>query len=482
MDFAKFRFGNQTDVGRIRSVNEDYMGYFNTQNGHVFVICDGMGGHQGGAIASQMAVNSIKGYMQQQYYHNPHEAIENAILYANYSIYKEGQQNPDLHMMGTTCVLVLIRGELVYYAHVGDSRIYYYSQGKLQQITKDHSFVQAMMDQGFLTPEQAPYHPRRSEITRALGTSSRAEVEQPEHPLKPYQGDYLLLCTDGLTNAVDDVRIKEVLSESIEVQQKAMKLVNLANEMGGEDNITVQIIELVDYPPSALSNNEETYSGNTSLNKTNPIEFKNKPQVKINTQRRPQHIQNKGQVAGNILPNNQQPNQSKSNFPTSGLLPYFPLALLSIIALGVGTIYFNPNNILVKQLIGNRLVKTDHLLDSTNKKTSILKQMQNKAVDNVIDNTPFLKNMFERYDKVKKTAKDIEDTWDRTEEAIDETNEMIATHKKKGKETMDDIADKYGISVEDLLKANKVKNTKDLKKLDSIKIPKDNNKKVPKKK
>ncbi|MBD0259091.1 MAG: Stp1/IreP family PP2C-type Ser/Thr phosphatase, partial [Cytophagales bacterium] len=243
-----FQFGNHTDVGRVRQANEDYLGYYNTLNGHVFVVCDGMGGHVGGATAAQMAVNSIRAFFEHRFYDYPREAIRQALLYANGQIHAAAGQNPQLRGMGTTCVLVLLRKGELWYGHVGDSRLYRMSGGRLERLTRDHSYVQQLMDQGLLTEAEAENHPRRNELTRALGTSREVVVDVAGQPVLPAPGDAFLLCTDGLTGLLSDEIIRDELAGSGPAQTRAVRLVERANDAGGYDNITVQLIHFEPQP------------------------------------------------------------------------------------------------------------------------------------------------------------------------------------------------------------------------------------------
>jgi serine/threonine protein phosphatase PrpC/LysM repeat protein len=238
-----FQFGNHTDVGKVREANEDYLGYFENANGHLFVVCDGMGGHAGGATASQLAVESIRQFFEHGYYENLPEALRQSILFANQQIYAQANHNAHLQGMGTTCVVVIIRNDDVFYAHVGDSRLYLQSSNRLQRLTKDHSVVQEMVDQGLLREEDAENHPRKNQLTRALGTLQEVDVDVSEQSFHPVNGDILLICTDGLNGMINDSVIGQVLSEHTLVQNKAIKLVQLANDAGGYDNITVQLIQ-----------------------------------------------------------------------------------------------------------------------------------------------------------------------------------------------------------------------------------------------
>jgi PPM family protein phosphatase len=237
-----FEFGNATDVGRVREQNEDYMGYFETINGHVFVVCDGMGGHVGGATASRLAVDSVRNFLENHYFDLPQDALKESIIYANDAVYNKAVENPQLSGMGTTIVLVIIRDDKVFYGHVGDSRLYTHSGNKLCRLTSDHSYVQTLVDQGLITEAEMETHPRRNEILRALGVKSDVEAWVSPEPAKPGNTDTLLLCTDGLNSMISDTMIEDTLNESISVQHKALKLIQLANDAGGYDNTTVQLV------------------------------------------------------------------------------------------------------------------------------------------------------------------------------------------------------------------------------------------------
>ncbi len=237
-----FAFGNATHVGLVRKANEDYFGSFDTPNGYVFLVCDGMGGHVGGAKASQIAVATIRDFLMSQTLPEAAAALKNAIIAANNAILQYASQNPDLKGMGSTCVAVLVQGSDVFYAHVGDSRIYLQSEGRLFQITKDHSFVQMLVDMGEISEQEAEHHPRKNEITNALGLPNMKPPDVCLYPIKAAKGDYFLLCSDGLTGMVANTNIEKVLNSAADLQQKASKLVEMANVAGGKDNITLQII------------------------------------------------------------------------------------------------------------------------------------------------------------------------------------------------------------------------------------------------
>lgn len=237
-----FEFGNATDVGRVREQNEDYLGYFECINGHVFVVCDGMGGHVGGATASRLAVDAVREFLENHYFDLPSDALKSAIESANEAVYLKAAENPQLSGMGTTIVMAIVRDDKIWYAHVGDSRIYFQSGGSLVKLTRDHSFVQTLVDQGLLKEEEMESHPRRNEILQALGVRLDVEITVCQSPARPSNGDILLLCTDGLNSMITDAITEAVLNEEISVQHKAMKLMQLANDAGGYDNITVQLV------------------------------------------------------------------------------------------------------------------------------------------------------------------------------------------------------------------------------------------------
>lgn len=235
----------RTDVGRKRAANEDNMSNAITKNGLVAVVCDGMGGHVGGATASRIAVNCIIEHLNNVYYDDPRIAIGEAIDAANMAVIQEATEHPELTGMGSTCVLLLVRDGKVYIGHVGDSRIYLVRSKKIAQLTKDHSYVQMLVDCGEITKEQAEHHPRKNEITNALGIPSMTPATITDDAIIPEAGDCFVLCSDGLSGMISDDIINKVVSKQTEMnaQERVDRLVSLANENGGVDNITVQLVE-----------------------------------------------------------------------------------------------------------------------------------------------------------------------------------------------------------------------------------------------
>ena len=235
----------KTDVGRKRTANEDNMYNAITQNGLVSVVCDGMGGHVGGATASKIAVSTIIENLNNVYYDDPRIAIGESIDRANRAIIQKTMEQPELSGMGSTCVLLLVRAGKVYIGHVGDSRIYLVRSKKIAQLTKDHSYVQMLVDCGEITKEQAEHHPRKNEITNALGIPNMSPATVADDAIIPEAGDCFVLCSDGLSGMVSDDTISKIISRQSEMnaQERVDRLVALANENGGVDNITVQLVE-----------------------------------------------------------------------------------------------------------------------------------------------------------------------------------------------------------------------------------------------
>lgn len=234
--------GNGTDVGRERSENQDYFGaYDGSPHGDLWVICDGVGGAAGGRTASTMAVEAIRSTFQS----GPHEdgisAILAAVAEANTAVYERAGEDRSLRGMATTAVMLVINHGRAAVAHVGDSRAYLIRDGQMIQLTKDHTLVQAMIDAGNITPDQAESHPESHVITRSVGSAEQVEVEIDAEDLAVQLGDRFVLCSDGLSGQVSDEIIQEVASE-LSPQRACRMLIKLANDAGGPDNITVQII------------------------------------------------------------------------------------------------------------------------------------------------------------------------------------------------------------------------------------------------
>ena len=230
-----------TDVGRTRAGNED--SYFCGRT--VFAVADGLGGHQGGEVASAAAVEPLA-TLDGREFADPAEAAEalaGAIAKANSAILDQAAGNPGLWGMGTTVTAAAVAGDHLQLAHVGDSRAYLLRDGSFDQVTTDHTVVGELVRRGRLTPAQAAVHPERSILTRAVGLDPRIPVDTPD-PIDLRPGDQVLLCSDGLTEAVPDPQIAELLTANPDGHAACRALIDTANNAGGPDNITLIIIRV----------------------------------------------------------------------------------------------------------------------------------------------------------------------------------------------------------------------------------------------
>ena len=236
----------QTHIGLVRENNQDALEYGTLSNTAQYaVVCDGMGGANGGNIASKIAVEVIgsrirDGYHESQAPGSVEHLLTSAMATANAGVYDRAQRDPELSGMGTTVVAVITCGHTAYISHVGDSRLYLYREGKLSQITRDHSVVQNLIESGQITEEEARSHPRKNYITRALGVVSEEYGEYDE--LELMAGDRLLLCTDGLTNEVDNATMCRLLT--LPAEESSQALIRAALDDGGMDNITVTLMDI----------------------------------------------------------------------------------------------------------------------------------------------------------------------------------------------------------------------------------------------
>lgn len=229
--------GVQTDVGRVRKGNEDsYL-----LEAPIYAVADGMGGHTAGDVASATAVSVISDGIAAQPPANGH-ALADLVSRANDVIWDKARSDPSLRGMGTTCTLLMIDGDVAHIAHVGDSRAYLLRDGSFRQLTEDHTLVERMVREGRLSAEEAANHPQRSIITRALGVDSNVQVDVLEEHLD--EGDRILITSDGLTSMVGPEDIARVLDDEEDPQAAADHLVDMANEAGGEDNVTVVVLHV----------------------------------------------------------------------------------------------------------------------------------------------------------------------------------------------------------------------------------------------
>jgi serine/threonine protein phosphatase PrpC len=229
-----------SDVGRVRSVNQDTLHELHDADGarHLLIVADGMGGHRGGEVASRLAVDSIVQSVDGSGT-PPSELLQRALEGANLEVFEASCNDADLRGMGTTVVAMLFdETDRAWVAHVGDSRAYLLRGNELTQLTDDHSVVGELVRRGQLTSEEARVHPQSNEILRAIGTQPDVEVDLKEIAIEP--GDRYLLCSDGLSGMLPDPQIAEELGASPPTEA-VRRLIDLANEAGGTDNITVQV-------------------------------------------------------------------------------------------------------------------------------------------------------------------------------------------------------------------------------------------------
>lgn len=227
-------FGSGTHVGRVRDHNEDSLAVAPP----LFVVCDGMGGHAAGEVASEIAINTITKRAPE---HADADALGQAVEEANIAIIRAARRGIGRAGMGTTCTAAILEKDRLVIAQVGDSRAYLLHNGRLQQITRDHSLMADLIDAGEITPEEAKTHPQRSVITRALGSDPRTEPDLYE--LAASDGDRLLLCSDGLSGMLEDYEIERTLQRYDDPQRCASQLVKEAVAAGGHDNVTVIVVD-----------------------------------------------------------------------------------------------------------------------------------------------------------------------------------------------------------------------------------------------
>lgn len=234
----------QTDVGLRRDRNEDSFGLFpppDPDHPALYIVADGMGGHAGGEIASALAVDQIATAFANSAETNLQQRIAQAVRAANEAILEDSFTTAERRGMGTTIVCAVVQGARLIRAHVGDSRLYRIRDDEISRLTEDHSWVEEQLRAGLISADEARTSARRNLITRALGISIEVQVDLSEHAI--VAGDRYLLCTDGLSNQVDDDEIRSIVT-SLPPQQACEKLIELANERGGPDNITALVVRI----------------------------------------------------------------------------------------------------------------------------------------------------------------------------------------------------------------------------------------------
>lgn len=236
----------KTDIGKAREMNQDFYYVSPERDGmRLCILADGMGGYKGGEVASSLATASARHYIEEKFNEieptteNIQNLIKEAMDYANRVVCKKSQENEELEQMGTTLEICIMYGNKVYMGHVGDSRIYRIRKNIIRRITTDHSYVETLVKDGTITREEAFYHPRKNMLMKALGCNDNLEPDITAKGFLP--GDIILMCSDGLTNMIQEEEIYNIINENIE--EACNKLVEKANALGGYDNISVIIVK-----------------------------------------------------------------------------------------------------------------------------------------------------------------------------------------------------------------------------------------------
>ncbi len=249
----------RTDVGMIRSGNEDSFAVDASPARGIFIVADGMGGHAAGEVASEMAVQIVQrelASVRDLEHEDVIKLVASALKRANRAIHDRTIAEVDKQGMGTTASVLLVSAGHYLIGQVGDSRVYLLRDGAFSQLTKDHSYVQEQVDAGFLTPEQARYHPYSNVITRCVGAGQDVEPDIYRGDVRP--GDIYLVASDGLTGMVDDRRLAQLLSSRAEPERKVQALITEANGRGGLDNITAIIVQVIDVEAETTGANSLT--------------------------------------------------------------------------------------------------------------------------------------------------------------------------------------------------------------------------------
>ncbi|MEF9970768.1 MAG: Stp1/IreP family PP2C-type Ser/Thr phosphatase [Oscillospiraceae bacterium] len=236
-----------TDIGKVRSENQDCVRFIQNTlpSFSVLALCDGMGGARAGSVASEVALsnflNRITASLSDKKKKNTEALISEAVSYANQCVFERALTDDECDGMGTTLVAAIIRGRQCFVANVGDSRAYLISEGTIVQVTRDHSFVEDMVDRGTITREQARAHPRKNVITRALGAEEFVDCDifSPDF----LKNDILLICSDGLSNTLNDDEILEIVINNKSLADMGKLLLDLALSRGAPDNVTVGLLQ-----------------------------------------------------------------------------------------------------------------------------------------------------------------------------------------------------------------------------------------------
>lgn len=235
----------KSDVGMAREMNQDYYYISDDQNEvKLYILADGMGGYKGGEIASKLAVTCARNYIENNIKETPKDKesliqlVGSSVEYANMVVYEKSKEDPELEGMGTTLEICLVYNNRAFIAHVGDSRIYRIRKEFMRKLTKDHSYVQKLVEDGTITKEEADRHPKKNMLMKALGCNAFVE---PDVTIKGFlKGDTIIICSDGLTNMLTQEEIYNIATNKFEYAPS--DLIEKANKKGGYDNITVIII------------------------------------------------------------------------------------------------------------------------------------------------------------------------------------------------------------------------------------------------
>jgi len=239
-----------SDIGCQRENNEDQYAYWEpaadeefARKGRLAIVADGMGGHEGGQEASRIAVEAI----QEIFAHTPDADLQSLLLsgfqIAHERILEYAAGHPELHGMGTTATAIVLLGNQLYFAHVGDSRLYLVRGAAITRLTHDHSYVGRLVQNGVISAEEAETHPQRHILTAALGAGTEISPETPEHSFPLEKGDMLVLCTDGLWSLLAENEIQSIVASN-EPSEACRALIKLTKDRGGPDNITVQVLRI----------------------------------------------------------------------------------------------------------------------------------------------------------------------------------------------------------------------------------------------
>lgn len=233
-----------TDIGRIRKNNQDYLFISEDAIGNlpnVYIVADGMGGHKAGEVASKGAVDSIVTSIENTSLCDPVSIMEEAVTSANNEVFNMSRDNPEFEGMGTTLVVTTVYDRDFYVANIGDSRLYIIND-EIHQITRDHSYVEEMVSRGEIDKDSARTHAKKNVITRAVGVETGTYADYFQ--VKYKKGDKILMCSDGLSNMINDEDLKIIVKKDIPVKDIVNELVYTANHNGGADNITAIVVEL----------------------------------------------------------------------------------------------------------------------------------------------------------------------------------------------------------------------------------------------